>query len=68
MSPAFADQTIPVIGIGEAIWEGVVNVTGTGANGTRASGRGYMELVGYRPAPKIAKTAAQGTAKAGKTQ
>lgn len=28
-APAFADQTIPVIGIGDAIWEGAVTVTGT---------------------------------------
>jgi predicted secreted hydrolase len=67
MSPAFADQTIPVIGIGDAIWEGVVNVTGTGADGTRASGHGYMELVGYRTPPKIAKVA-PGGAKTGNNQ
>jgi hypothetical protein len=48
MTPAFPDQTIPVIGIRDAIWEGVVNVTGT------ATGRGYMELVGYQ-APRPAK-------------
>lgn len=49
ITPAFASQTIPVLGIGDAIWEGVVTVSG--ANGI--SGRGYMELVGYR-APQSA--------------
>lgn len=54
LRPAFAEQTIPVVGVGEAIWEGVVNVTGTAgtsANRTPATGRGYMELFGYRARP-----------------
>lgn len=58
ITPAFAAQTIPVIGIGDAIYEGAVNVRGTGTGGAALTGRGYMELVGYRtraatsPAPK----------------
>lgn len=47
-TPAFPDQTIPVVGIGDAIWEGVVNVSGKTAAGAPVGGRGYMELVGYR--------------------
>jgi len=51
--PAFTDQVIPVLGIGDAIWEGVVTVTGNATDGTPLGGRGYMELVGYRaPAAK----------------
>lgn len=51
-TPAFSEQVIPVIGIGDAIWEGVVNVTGTRADGSAVTGRGYRELVGYKaPAP-----------------
>ncbi len=50
-TPAFDAQTIPVIGIGDAIWEGVVNVTGTGPDGKAVTGRGYRELVGYRVKP-----------------
>jgi predicted secreted hydrolase len=46
--PAFPAQTIPVLGIGDAIWEGVVEVEGTAAGGRRVTGRGYRELVGYR--------------------
>lgn len=53
-TPAFDAQTIPVIGIGDAIWEGVVNVTGTGPNGAAITGRGYRELVGYRSKPAAA--------------
>lgn len=48
MTPAFPAQTIPVIGIGDAIWEGAVTVSGRGPKGTAVAGRGYMELVGYR--------------------
>jgi len=56
MRPAFADQTIPVLGVGTAIWEGVVTATGT-RNGTPVTGRGFMELVGYQPsAVKANKT------------
>ena len=47
---AFPQQTMPVVGIGDAIWEGVVRVSGTHA-GKPVSGRGYMELVGYKPMP-----------------
>jgi len=47
VTPAFPDQTIPVIGIGDAIWEGVVSLYGRRANGEVLSGQGYMELVGY---------------------
>ncbi|HVK04905.1 MAG TPA: lipocalin family protein [Armatimonadaceae bacterium] len=54
MTPAFPDQTIPVIGIGDAIWEGVVNVTGRAKDGSAVTGRGYMELVGYRAAASSA--------------
>jgi len=50
-TPAFDAQTIPVIGIGDAIWEGVVNVTGTGPDGKPVTGQGYRELVGYRVKP-----------------
>ena len=50
ITPAFPAQTIPVLGIGDAIWEGVVNVAGTVKDGTSITGRGYMELVGYRAA------------------
>ena len=50
-APAFSSQTIPVLGIGDAIWEGVVSVSGTGANNAALTGQGYMELVGYKAAP-----------------
>jgi predicted secreted hydrolase len=51
-TPAFGGQIIPVIGIGDAIWEGAINVTGNmGRDGTPVRGRGYMELVGYRAKP-----------------
>ncbi|GAB4451292.1 MAG: lipocalin-like domain-containing protein [Armatimonadaceae bacterium] len=53
VEPIFPEQTIPVFGIGDAIWEGVVQVTGTDKNGNPVSGKGYLELVGYRkPLPK----------------
>ena len=51
MRPAFSDQTIPVLGVGTAIWEGVVTATGT-RNGTPVAGRGFMELVGYQTGKK----------------
>lgn len=52
MTPAFPAQTIPVIGIGDAIWEGAVEVSGRKKDGAAVTGKGYMELVGYRaPAP-----------------
>lgn len=51
-TPAFPDQTIPVVGIGDAIWEGVVNVTGQTRAGAAVTGRGYSELVGYRAFPQ----------------
>jgi predicted secreted hydrolase len=66
MAPVFADQTVPVIGIGEAIWEGAVNVTGTTGKAEPVTGHGYMELVGYHAVPKIATTTGS-PAKAGKT-
>lgn len=47
-TPAFPDQTIPVVGIGDAIWEGAVNVTGRTRAGAAVTGHGYSELVGYR--------------------
>jgi len=50
VDPAFADQTIPVLTGGDAIWEGVVNVRGKRKDATPVAGRGYMELVGYKPA------------------
>jgi predicted secreted hydrolase len=49
VTPTIPEQTIPVLGIGTAIWEGVVNVTGTNKEGTPVTGQGYMELVGYQP-------------------
>ena len=49
-TPAFDAQAIPTIGIGAAFWEGVVDVTGTTKDGATLSGRGYRELVGYKPA------------------
>ena len=57
-TPAFNNQTIPVIGIGDAIWEGVVNVSGTSKETADLTGQGYMELVGYKSAAqtKAAKT------------
>lgn len=59
VTPAFPQQTIPVIGIGDAIWEGVVDVKGTGKDNVPVAGTGYLELVGYRkpykPAPKAPK-------------
>ena len=51
MRPAFSDQTIPVLGVGTAIWEGVVKAAGT-RNGQPVAGRGFMELVGYQPVTK----------------
>lgn len=50
-TPAFPEQTIPVLGIGEAIWEGALSVKGMGREGP-VSGNGYMELVGYKPGRK----------------
>jgi predicted secreted hydrolase len=47
-TPVFPNQTIPVVGIGDAIWEGAVNVTGRTRAGAAVTGRGYSELVGYR--------------------
>jgi predicted secreted hydrolase len=59
ISPIFNDQTIPVLGIGDAIWEGVVTVAGKDKSGNEVAGQGYMELVGYRkPIPK-SKASAQ---------
>jgi predicted secreted hydrolase len=52
----FPEQSVPVIGIGDAIWEGVVNVTGT-HGGVPVTGQGYMELVGYKAKPAPAKPA-----------
>jgi predicted secreted hydrolase len=54
IAPSFPEQTIPVIGIGDAIWEGVVEVNGTGKDNTPVSGIGYLELVGYRRPVKAA--------------
>jgi predicted secreted hydrolase len=54
---AFPDQTMPVVGIGDAIWEGVVTATGMRA-GRVVKGRGYMELVGYKPLPTPTDNAA----------
>ncbi len=51
ITPAFPDQTIPVLGIGDAIWEGVVHVSGARREGTPIEGRGYMELVGHKARP-----------------
>lgn len=51
VTPAFPSQTIPVLGIGDAIWEGVVTASGTTNAGASLAGHGYMELVGYRSAP-----------------
>lgn len=48
VTPVFAQQTIPVIGIGDAIWEGVVDASGKNKAGEEVKGRGYLELVGYR--------------------
>lgn len=52
-TPAFSSQTIPVLGIGDAIWEGVVKVSGTSGTdkgrSTPVTGQGFMELVGYKP-------------------
>lgn len=45
----FDHQVIPVLGIGEGIWEGVVTVDGRNAQGKPLRGRGFMELVGYAP-------------------
>lgn len=53
VSPAFPNQTIPVLGIGEAIWEGVVEVGGVAPGAKPVQGRGYMELVGYKTTGKI---------------
>lgn len=58
VTPEFPDQTIPVLGIGDAIWEGVVRVNGTNAGGTTISGRGYMELVGYTKPVAVKKRVA----------
>lgn len=63
VAPMFAAQTIPILGIGDAIWEGVVNVAGRSGNGRTVGGRGYMELVGYRVKP-ASKSAGKGGAKA----
>lgn len=52
--PAFPDQTIPVLTGGDAIWEGVVHVTGKRRDLDPVTGDGYLELVGY--------TSGQGTA------
>lgn len=53
-TPLFDAQAIPTLGIGAAFWEGVVDVTGTAKDGKAITGRGYRELVGYKPksAPK----------------
>ena len=51
-TPAFPEQTIPVLGIGDAIWEGAVRVSGTGPNNAALTGQGFMELVGYKPSAK----------------
>jgi predicted secreted hydrolase len=48
VSAMFPDQAIPVIGVGDAIWEGAVKVEGTTKEGGLVTGRGFMELVGYR--------------------
>lgn len=45
----FDHQVIPVLGIGEGIWEGVVMVEGRTSLGKPVRGRGFMELVGYAP-------------------
>ncbi|MDX1932933.1 MAG: lipocalin family protein [Capsulimonadales bacterium] len=47
VTPSFPKQTIPVIGIGDAIWEGAVKVEGADKDGNLLTGRGFMELVGY---------------------
>jgi predicted secreted hydrolase len=54
MTPVFPEQTIPVLGVGDAIWEGVVEVRGTNKSGGAVTGQGYMELHGYRPKPRKA--------------
>ncbi len=51
----FDHQVIPVLGIGEGIWEGVVQVEGEDAQGKAVRGRGFMELVGYAPVRKTTK-------------
>ncbi|MBC8139013.1 MAG: hypothetical protein H8F28_24320 [Fibrella sp.] len=48
-TPTFDAQAIPTLGIGTAFWEGVVDVTGTAKDGSAITGRGYRELVGYKP-------------------
>lgn len=50
-TPTFDEQAIPTLGIGTAFWEGVVDVTGTAKDGSAIAGRGYRELVGYKPKP-----------------
>lgn len=60
VTPAFPDQTIPVLGIGDAIWEGVVNVKGTDRGGSALTGQGYMELVGYEK-KRVLRTAPRST-------
>ncbi len=50
-TPTFDAQAIPTLGIGTAFWEGVVDVTGTAKDGSAITGRGYRELVGYKPKP-----------------
>lgn len=54
-TPTFDAQAIPTLGIGTAFWEGVVDVAGTAKDGSPITGRGYRELVGYKPkpAPKV---------------
>ncbi|MBC8140487.1 MAG: hypothetical protein H7Y38_03505 [Armatimonadetes bacterium] len=60
-TPTFDAQAVPTLGIGTAFWEGVVDVTGTTRNGVPLSGRGYRELVGYKPQAKPALSAKSGT-------
>ncbi len=60
-APVFDAQAIPTIGIGTAFWEGVVDVTGTTKKGTAITGRGYRELVGYKPRPAPKTEAATAT-------
>jgi predicted secreted hydrolase len=52
VTPRFAAQVLPVLTGGDAIWEGAVDIERQPAGGVPgAYGNGYMELVGYRPAP-----------------
>ena len=44
ISPVFEDQELD---LAFRYWEGAVDVTGIGLEGTEVSGRGYVELTGY---------------------